>query len=119
MRLLILSFFVLGFFSATAQKKITGFLRDNSAAQYELEKKFDGLLNAADQDKWMKFLTSKPHHIGSAHGKANAEYMADLFRQWGYETEIAVYHVLFQRQNLDHWSCWAQSHIRQSLKNRL
>ena len=95
MRLLILSFFVLGFFSATAQKKITGFLRDNSAAQYELEKKFDGLLNAADQDKWMKFLTSKPHHIGSAHGKANAEYMADLFRQWGYETEIAVYHVLF------------------------
>ena len=95
MRLLILSFFVLGFFSATAQKKITGFLHDNSAAQYELEKKFDGLLNAADQDKWMKFLTSKPHHIGSAHGKANAEYMADLFRQWGYETEIAVYHVLF------------------------
>lgn len=95
MRLLILSLFVLGFFSATAQKKITGFLNDNSAAQYELEKKFDGLLNAADQDKWMKFLTSKPHHIGSAHGKANAEYMADLFRQWGYETEIAVYHVLF------------------------
>jgi N-acetylated-alpha-linked acidic dipeptidase len=95
MRLLILSLFVFGFFSATAQKKITGFLNDNSAAQYELEKKFDGLLNAADQDKWMKFLTSKPHHIGSAHGKANAEYMADLFRQWGYETEIAVYHVLF------------------------
>jgi N-acetylated-alpha-linked acidic dipeptidase len=63
--------------------------------QYELEKKFDGLLNAADQDKWMKFLTSKPHHIGSTHGKANAEYMADLFRQWGYETEITVYHVLF------------------------
>ncbi len=95
MRILFLSLFVLGFFSATAQKKITGFLHDNSAAQYELEKKFDGLLNAADQDKWMKFLTSKPHHIGSAHGKANAEYMAGLFRQWGYETEIAVYHVLF------------------------
>ena len=100
MRLLILSLFVLGFFSATAQKKITGFLNDNSAAQYELEKKFDGLLNAADQDKWMKFLTSKPHHIGSAHGKANAEYMADLFRQWGYETEIAVYHVLFPTPKL-------------------
>ena len=95
MRLLIVSLFVFGFFSATAQKKITGFLNDNSAAQYELEKKFDDLLNASDQDKWMKFLTSKPHHIGSAHGKANAEYMADLFRQWGYETEIAVYHVLF------------------------
>lgn len=95
MRLFILSLFLICFTSATAQKKITGFLQENSAVQYELEKKFDGLLNAADQDKWMKFLTSKPHHIGSAHGKANAEYMADLFKQWGYETEIAVYHVLF------------------------
>jgi len=95
MRLFILSLFFLGYTPATAQKKITGFLQDNSVVQYELEKKFDGLLNAADQDKWMKFLTSKPHHIGSTHGKANAEYMADLFRQWGYETEITVYHVLF------------------------
>lgn len=95
MRLILFSLFFLGLTTATAQKKITGFLQDNSAAQYELEKKFDGLLNAADQDKWMKFLTSRPHHIGSAHGKANAEYMAELFKQWGYETEIAVYHVLF------------------------
>lgn len=95
MRLFILSFFVIISTTLLAQKKITGFLNDNSAAQYELEKKFDGFLNAADQDKWMKFLTSKPHHIGSTQGKANAEYMADLFRQWGYETELAVYHVLF------------------------
>jgi len=95
MRLFIFSFFIIISTSLLAQKKITGFLKENSSAQYELEKKFDGLLNPADQDKWMKFLTSKPHHIGSAHGKANAEYMAALFKQWGYETELAVYHVLF------------------------
>lgn len=95
MRLFILSLLLLISTSLLAQKKITGFLKESSSAQYELEKKFDGLLNAADQDKWMKFLTSKPHHIGSAHGKANAEYMAALFSQWGYETELAVYHVLF------------------------
>ena len=95
MRLFIFSFFIIISTSVLAQKKITGFLKENSSAQYELEKKFDGLLNPADQDKWMKFLTSKPHHIGSAHGKANAEYMAALFKQWGYETELAVYHVLF------------------------
>ncbi|MEY2811073.1 MAG: hypothetical protein RI991_68 [Bacteroidota bacterium] len=95
MRLFSLALVFLVSSSLHAQKKITGFLKENSAAQYDLEKKFDGLLNAADQDKWMKILTSKPHHIGSVHGKANAEYMADLFKQWGYETEIAVYHVLF------------------------
>lgn len=95
MRLILFSLFILLGHSLFAQKKISGFLNENSMAQYELEKKFDGLLNAADQDKWMKFLTSKPHHIGSSHGKANAEYMAALFKQWGYETELAVYHVLF------------------------
>lgn len=95
MRFFILSFFIIISTSLLAQKKITGFLKENSAVQFELEKKFDGLLSATDQDKWMKFLTSKPHHIGSAHGKANVEYMAALFKQWGYETELAVYHVLF------------------------
>ncbi len=95
MRLFIVALSLLVCCSAFSQQKITGFVNGNSASQYALEKKFDGLLNAADQDKWMKFLTSKPHHIGSTHGKANAEYMADLFKQWGYETEIAVYHVLF------------------------
>ena len=43
----------------------------------------------------MKFITSNPHHVGSAKDKANAEYMANLFKQWGYQTEIATYYVLF------------------------
>jgi N-acetylated-alpha-linked acidic dipeptidase len=43
----------------------------------------------------MKFLTSRPHHVGSIQGKANAEFMANLFKQWGYETELASYNVLF------------------------
>lgn len=78
-----------------AQSKISGFTPERLSKQIEAEKKFDALLNAADQDKWMQFLTSKPHHAGSAQGKANAEFMANLFRQWGYETELATYHVLF------------------------
>lgn len=81
--------------SAFAQQKITGFTAEHAARQLETEKKFDQLLSAGDQDKWMQFLTSKPHHAGSVQGKANAEYMASLFRQWGYETELAEYHVLF------------------------
>ena len=43
----------------------------------------------------MQFLSSHPHHVGSAQDKANAEYMANLFRSWGYQTEIASYYVLF------------------------
>jgi len=43
----------------------------------------------------MKFLSSHPHHVGSPQDKANAEYMAKFFKQWGYQTEIANYYVLF------------------------
>src|SRR5438105_15320763 len=43
----------------------------------------------------MQFLSSHPHHVGSPQDKANAEYIANLFRSWGYQTEIASYYVLF------------------------
>jgi len=72
-----------------------GFTEANAKAQLEWEKQFDAQLNAKNLDTWMQFLTSHPHHVGSVQGKANAEYMANLFRSWGYETELAEYHVLF------------------------
>src|SRR2546430_935615 len=76
-------------------QKLIGFSDANSAKQVDWEKQFDAQLNPQNLDTWMKFLSSHPHHVGSAQGKANAEYMANLFRQWGYQTEINTYYVLF------------------------
>ena len=83
------------YFSSFSQKKLIGFNEANSAKQVEWEKTFDAQMNAQDLDTWMKFLASHPHHVGSPQDKANADYMANLFRQWGYQTEIASYNVLF------------------------
>ena len=80
---------------SNAQQKLLGFTDAGSEKQKGLEKQFDAQMNAANLDTWMKFLSSHPHHVGSAKGRANAEYMADLFRQWGYQTEINTYYVLF------------------------
>ncbi len=92
----LLSFLLAFLFSASfSQQKISGFFSPNASKQIELEKQFDGYLNAKDQDVWLKFLSSRPHHVGSQQGKANADYMANLFRQWGYDTELATYSVLF------------------------
>ena len=33
----------------------------------------------------MKRLSARPHHVGSPYGKENAEFMAGLFRSWGYD----------------------------------
>jgi N-acetylated-alpha-linked acidic dipeptidase len=79
---------------ANAQK-IMGFKEINAAKQLEWEKQFDAQVKTSNLDEWMKFLTSHPHHVGSVQDKINAEYMANLFRSWGYQTEIAIYYVLF------------------------
>ncbi len=76
-------------------QKIMGFNEANAKLQLDWEKQFDAQLNAKNLDLWMQFLTSHPHHLGSTKGKANADYMANLFRSWGYQTELAEYHVLF------------------------
>lgn len=85
--------------SAPAQK-IMGFTAPDAAKQLDWEKQFDGELKASAQDEYMRFLTSHPHHVGSPQGKANAEYMAALFRQWGYQVRIAEYQVLFPTPKL-------------------
>ncbi len=81
--------------TATNAQKIMGFTDANAAKQIDWEKQFDAQLNAKNLDTWMQFLSSHPHHVGSPQDKANAEYMANLFKQWGYQTEIASYFVLF------------------------
>ena len=75
------------FFSTTSfsQQKILGFTDTNASKQIDLEKQFDMQLDPKNMDTWMKYITSHPHHVGSPQDKANAEYMVDLFKQWGYQ----------------------------------
>jgi N-acetylated-alpha-linked acidic dipeptidase len=72
-----------------------GFSDENAVKQADWEKQYDAQLNAKDLDSWMQYLTSHPHHVGSVQDKANAEYIAELFKQWGYQTQIDSYTVLF------------------------
>src|SRR5688572_8836704 len=81
-------------FTSTSQKLI-GFTDSSAAQQRRWEKEFDALLNPKNQDTWMQFMTSRPHHVGSPHDKANADYMANLFKSWGFDTKIETYYVLF------------------------
>lgn len=78
-----------------AQTKLMGFTELNSKTQLEWEKQFDAVLSPKNQDTWMQFMASRPHHVGSPHDKANADFMLNLFKSWGYQAELAEYHVLF------------------------
>jgi N-acetylated-alpha-linked acidic dipeptidase len=81
--------------SLSQAQKIQGFSESNAKSQLEYEKQFDSYLNPISQDTWMKFMSSRPHHVGSPHGKANADYMVNLFKSWGYQAQIEEFHVLF------------------------
>src|ERR1700694_4814187 len=81
--------------AAGAQQKLMGFTDSGALRQVGWEKRFDAELSAQNLDTWMKFLSAHPHHVGSPQDKINADYIAGLFRQWGYQTEIATYYVLF------------------------
>lgn len=88
--------FITVFFVISLQaQRITGFSDTEAAKQLNWEKQFDAAVKTTNLDEWMKFLTARPHHLGSAKGKENAEYIAGLFRSWGYEVAIESYDVLF------------------------
>ena len=91
----LLLFIVFLSFKTFAQTKIMGFTTPNAEKQADWEKQFDAQLNPQNLDTWMQFLTSHPHHVGSPHDKANADYMLNLFKSWGYDATIETYNVLF------------------------
>lgn len=78
-----------------AQSKIMGFTELGAKAQFVIEKQFDALISASNQDTYMKFLSSHPHHVGSPQDKLNAEYMLNLFKSWGFQAQIEEFYVLF------------------------
>lgn len=87
-------FLALPFF-ISAQSKISGFTDQNAKSQLETEKQFDAFLSAGNLDTYMKFLSSHPHHVGSPQDKANAEYMLNLFKSWGFDAKIEEFYPLF------------------------
>ena len=64
------------------------------SSQSQLETEFDKTLNPENLDTWMKHMSSKPHHVGSPWSKQNAEYAANKFKEWGFESKVETFEVL-------------------------
>ncbi|MCZ6508095.1 MAG: M28 family metallopeptidase, partial [Acidobacteria bacterium] len=81
---------------ATAESgALLGFGSASAASQRALEARFDAELRVDNLGEWMELLSARPHHVGSPYGHQNARFLAELFRSWGYDTEIEEYQVLF------------------------
>ncbi|HEX3553273.1 MAG TPA: transferrin receptor-like dimerization domain-containing protein [Thermoanaerobaculia bacterium] len=78
-----------------SSEPLLGFSNDRASDERALEARFDAALNAANLRQWLQRLSAHPHHVGSPWDKSNAEFMAGLFRSWGYQTQIEQFKVLF------------------------
>ncbi|HMB61029.1 MAG TPA: M28 family peptidase, partial [Xanthomonadales bacterium] len=73
---------------------LLGFSESASVRQRAAEVQFDQFIDPAEMEEWLRLLSTNPHHAGSAAGKENAEFIADLLSAWGYVVDIAEYEVL-------------------------
>ncbi len=76
-------------------KPLMGFTDASSKQQVSTEQKFDAALNAKNLDGYIKFMSARPHHVGSPYGKIVADYILNKFKSWGYDAEIETFYTLF------------------------
>jgi N-acetylated-alpha-linked acidic dipeptidase len=95
MRALVLVLFAPFVLAQSIDKPMLGFSAANAAKEQSLEAQFDSKLNREELRDWMKRLSARPHHLGSGYDKQNAEFIASLFKSWGYDTNIEEFQVLF------------------------
>jgi N-acetylated-alpha-linked acidic dipeptidase len=59
------------------------------------DERFRAMPDAAVIGQYMQRLSARPHHMGSAYDKDNAEWMLAKFKEWGWDVAIENYDVLF------------------------
>src|ERR1700680_3071754 len=59
------------------------------------ESRFRAIPDAVTIGESMKRLSARPHHVGTAYDKDNAEWMLGKFREWGWDAQLESFTVLF------------------------
>jgi N-acetylated-alpha-linked acidic dipeptidase len=103
----ILSFLLIAFFLLSTSvtiyaqtKSVMGYSEEAAKVQLQLEQDFDKLLVSDNLDEWMKYMTARPHHVGSEYDKKVVDYVAAKFRDWGYEVKVEKFDILFPTPKL-------------------
>ncbi len=81
--------------AADNKPAMTGFTAGSAAAEAALEQRFDAALDPAHLRDWLKQMASQPNHLGSPHDKANAEFVLQQFKDWGWDAHIETFDVLY------------------------
>ncbi len=90
-----MSMFLLGAAAIADDVALRGFKPESSVKQREWEEKLRTIPNADRLRESMRLLSARPHHVGSAYGKQNAEWILARFKEYGWDAQIETFNVLF------------------------
>src|ERR1700746_1241829 len=85
----------LGRHVAADERPLLGYSADSSRAERLWEEKLRAIPSPENLRAYMQRLSARPHHVGSAYDKDNAEWIAAKFREFGLDTHIEQFDVLY------------------------
>ncbi|MGB2891106.1 MAG: transferrin receptor-like dimerization domain-containing protein [Candidatus Acidiferrales bacterium] len=80
---------------AADEPPLAGYSAESSRAERQWEEKFRAIPSPDVIRETMKRLSARPHNVGSPYDKENAEWIAARMKEWGLETQIESFEVLY------------------------
>src|ERR1700687_259257 len=74
---------------------LAGYSSESSRAERQWEEKFREIPSPDNLKAYMQRLSARPHNVGTAYDKENAEWIAAKFKEFGLDTHIEQFDVLF------------------------
>src|SRR5713101_2887573 len=80
---------------AADEQPLFGYSAESSRTERQWEEKLRAIPSPENLRAYMQKLSARPHHVGSAYDKENAEWIAAKFKEFGLDTHIEQFDVLF------------------------
>src|SRR5436309_2370383 len=77
------------------EQPLFGYSAESSRTERQWEEKLRAIPSPENLRAYMQRLSSRPHHVGSPYDKDNAEWIAAKFKEFGLDTHIEQFDVLF------------------------
>src|SRR6201981_3550676 len=77
------------------ESALSGFSAESSRAERQWEEKFKAIPSPQLMRDYMQRLSARPHNVGTAYDKENAEWLLAKFKEFGLDANIETFDVLF------------------------
>jgi N-acetylated-alpha-linked acidic dipeptidase len=76
-------------------QSLAGYSSESSRAERQWEEKFREIPSSDNLRAYMQHLSARPHNVGTVYDKENAEWIAAKFKDFGLDTHIEQFDVLY------------------------